>query len=116
MGTTNLDKTISLKRNLKDNEIQYFYKEPLSKRNKEAECCHFNLAFQGGGAKGVSYVGVYKALKDIHKGIPINSIIGSSAGGILALAISTEMKPEAITKLCLQMQNIPKDKYYKNQK
>jgi len=63
----------------------------------------------------VSYVGVYKALKELHKGIPINSIIGSSAGGILALAISTEMKPEAITQLCLEMETIPKDKYYKSE-
>lgn len=60
-------------------------------RNKTIEKCHFNLAFQGGGAKGVSYVGVYKALKDLHRDIPIRSVIGSSAGGILALAISAEM-------------------------
>jgi predicted acylesterase/phospholipase RssA len=62
----------------------------------------------------VSYVGVYKALKELHRGIPINSIIGSSAGGILALAISTGMRPDAITKLCLKMENIPKDKFYKS--
>ncbi len=62
---------------------------------------HLNLAFQGGGAKGVSYVGVYKAIKNLQKRIekdernkknqlklPIKSVIGSSAGGILSLAIS----------------------------
>jgi hypothetical protein len=27
---------------------------------------HLNLAFQGGGAKGVSYVGVYKAIKKLQ--------------------------------------------------
>jgi predicted acylesterase/phospholipase RssA len=36
---------------------------------------------------------VFKALKELHPNIPITSIIGSSAGGILAMAISTEMKP-----------------------
>lgn len=68
----------------------------MSQRNKENPNCHFNLAFQGGGAKGVSYVGVYKALKELHKNIPISSVIGSSAGGILALAISSEMSPSDI--------------------
>ena len=56
---------------------------------------HFHLAFQGGGAKGLAYVGAYKAIKeyphpsDSKKEVPISSIIGSSAGGIIALAIST---------------------------
>ncbi len=51
---------------------------------------HYNLAFQGGGAKGFAYVGAYKALREsyLHK-IPIKSILGSSAGGIIALAAST---------------------------
>lgn len=59
---------------------------------------HLSLAFQGGGAKGVSYVGVYKAIKELQERIkkeskdaiklPITSVIGSSAGGILSLAIS----------------------------
>ena len=98
---------------LKTNEISYYYKEPLTIRNKVINKCHFNLAFQGGGAKGVSYVGVYKALKDLHRDVPIRSIIGSSAGGILALAITTEMQPEDIVSLCLNMDTVPKDKLYK---
>lgn len=101
------------KRTNKSNEIEYYYKEPLSQRNKQTNYCHFNLAFQGGGAKGVSYVGVYKALKELHKNTPINSVIGSSAGGILALAISSEMSPDAISNLCLEMNTIPGDKHYK---
>jgi predicted acylesterase/phospholipase RssA len=81
--------------------MHYPYKEPLARRNKESPECHFNLAFQGGGAKGVSYVGVYKALKELHSTIPISSVIGSSAGGILALAISSGMTPSGISDLCL---------------
>ena len=86
----------------------------MEERNKKCLTCHFNLAFQGGGAKGVSYVGVYKALKEVHKGVPINSVIGSSAGGILALAISSEMNPTDISNLCLEMDQIPLDKYFKS--
>ncbi len=51
---------------------------------------HYNLAFQGGGAKGFAYVGAYKALREHpSKDIPIKGILGSSAGGIVALAAST---------------------------
>lgn len=85
----------------------------MSIKNKIIKKCHFNLAFQGGGAKGVSYVGVYKALKDMHPNVPVKSVIGSSAGGILALAISSEMDPEDIKTLCLKMDTIPKDKLFK---
>jgi predicted acylesterase/phospholipase RssA len=74
------------------------------------------LAFQGGGAKAVSYTGVFKALKELHRSTPITSIIGSSAGGLLALAIGTEMKPEAMSDLSLRMENIPKDKSYCSEK
>lgn len=48
----------------------------------------------------------------MHKNIPISSVIGSSAGGILALAISSEMSPSDISDLCLEMDTIPKNKYF----
>ena len=113
IGGKNLDKRINLKKNyLKPNELEYYYIEPESQRNKQILNCHFNLAFQGGGAKSVSYVGVYKALKELHPHTPITSLIGSSAGGLLALAIGTEMKPEGISELCLRMDTIPADKLF----
>jgi predicted acylesterase/phospholipase RssA len=56
----------------------------------------YSLAFQGGGAKGVAYVGAYQAIRELrkegeNKPIPITSIMGSSAGGIIALAVSTNI-------------------------
>ena len=72
------------------------------------------MAFQGGGAKSVSYTGVFKALKELHGNTPITSIIGSSAGGLLGLAIGTEMKPEAMSELSLRMDTVPKDKLFKS--
>ncbi len=50
-----------------------------------------SIAFQGGGAKGFAYVGVCKALQQskLKTNIPIKNIIGSSAGGIVAIALST---------------------------
>ena len=44
--------------------------------------------------------------------MPINSIIGSSAGGILALAISTEMSSADLLNLCLNMDKIPEDRLF----
>lgn len=59
----------------------------------------------------MSYVGVFKALRKLHPNTPISSVIGSSAGGILALAISSNMPPKDISDLCYKMDSIPKDKY-----
>lgn len=53
------------------------------------------MALQGGGVKGISYVGAYRALieENNHEYPPFESIIGSSAGGILAMAIACQMTP-----------------------
>jgi predicted acylesterase/phospholipase RssA len=65
------------------------------------------LAFQGGGAKGLAYVGVYKALRE-NPTIPIRTVIGSSAGGIFALAVSTGISPYELLQICCKMKDIPK--------
>jgi len=49
---------------------------------------HFHLAFQGGGSKGIAYMGAYKALRDMHPDYQIGSVIGSSAGGMISLGIA----------------------------
>jgi hypothetical protein len=71
------------------NILEYRYIEPEDQRSQyEMEKDHFHLAFQGGGAKGVAYIGAYKAIKDLYPKATIRSIIGSSAGGMIALAVS----------------------------
>ena len=68
---------------------------------------HYSLAFQGGGAKGLAYVGAYKALRQNKKGggkrVPISSIIGSSAGGMIAMAVSTGISYRWMQKICYLM-------------
>ena len=73
---------------------------------------HYSLAFQGGGAKGLAYVGAYKALQEnvkvVHDGqmkkkVPISSIIGSSAGGMIAMAVSTGISYRWMQKICYLM-------------
>ena len=56
---------------------------------------HIALALQGGGCKGVTYIGAYKAILDSYKdeNIDITSVIGSSAGGIIGLAIACKIDP-----------------------
>ena len=39
--------------------------------------------------------------------IPITSIMGSSAGGIIALAISTGIPEYELQKICYKMKDIP---------
>ena len=81
---------------------------------------HFHLAFQGGGAKGIAYVGAYKSIRhqecyDLYSDnsekipIPIKSIIGSSAGGIIALVISTGIPEYELQKICYKLNTIPLD-------
>ena len=72
----------------------------------------------------MAYVGAYKSIKeqtiiDSSNGkdkkevpIPIKSIMGSSAGGIIALAISTGIPDYELKKICFTMKDIPlKDRF-----
>lgn len=72
---------------------------------------HFHLAFQGGGAKGLAYVGAYRAIQSYqeqsNQPVPIKSIMGSSAGGIIALAISTGIPEYELQRICYKMNKIP---------
>jgi hypothetical protein len=104
---------------LSRNRISYPYQQCKFERNRIFLSKHFNLAFQGGGAKGLAYVGAYRAIreekcknlyaenKEIPTAIPIKSIMGSSAGGIIALAISTEIPEYELQKICYKMKDIP---------
>jgi len=58
-----------------------------------------NLVLEGGGVKGVAFCGAIKALeeKDLMKNI--KNIIGSSAGAIIALAISIKLSSQEIEKI-----------------
>jgi predicted acylesterase/phospholipase RssA len=82
-------------------------------RNKPIPEDHFNLAFQGGGAKGVAYIGAYKAIKQNYPDLKIRSIIGSSAGGMLALAMSAGASVKELEALCEDMNQIPSDRLVK---
>lgn len=48
-------------------DLQYFYIEPESHRMKKIKQKHIALALQGGGCKGVTYIGAYKAILDHYK-------------------------------------------------
>lgn len=67
------------------------------------------MAFQGGGVKGLSYIGAYKALRDMHPHLIIKSVIGASAGSIIALAISTGVTPERLTEFFKELDKMSTD-------
>lgn len=97
----------------KNNQIVIPFRSPIRNLSKRVIKEHYSLAFQGGGAKGLAYVGAYRALKQIktkHNGgttIPVKSIMGSSAGGIIALAVSTGIPDYQVQKICYKMNEIP---------
>lgn len=74
---------------------------------------HFHLAFQGGGAKGIAYIGAYKAIRIMLPNDKVTSVIGSSAGSMCALAIASQISPEEISQLFAEMDQIPKDRTIK---
>jgi hypothetical protein len=91
--------------------VEYPLKEAVVVKRKFMRVKSYSLAFQGGGAKGVAYVGAYQAIKEMSndgKPVPITSIMGSSAGGIIALAVSTGIAPEEVQKICYKMGTIPR--------
>ena len=55
------------------------------------------VVFSGGGARGISQVGVYAALLDA--GIPIDAAGGTSIGSIVSGGVARDMTPTAIAEL-----------------
>ncbi len=53
-----------------------------------------SVVFSGGGARGISQVGVYAALLDA--GIPIDAVGGTSIGSIVSGGVARDMTPAAI--------------------
>lgn len=101
----------------KDNTVEYCFVEPVEVRNREIKSklkiyivSHFSLAFQGGGAKGVAYLGAYQALRHLYPNTPIKSIIGSSAGGMLALAMAAGASVSELKAVCEDMVDVPRDR------
>lgn len=59
------------------------------------------LALGGGGVKGLAHIGVLKALKEAA--IPIDLIVGTSMGSIIAAAYCLTEDPAAIEKKILEL-------------
>src|SRR5687767_12963898 len=57
------------------------------------------VVLSGGAAKGLSHVGVLKALEENE--IPIDYIVGTSMGGIIAGSYAAGMSPEQIEQIVL---------------
>ena len=62
---------------LNADKLKIPYREDRTKREKTMEEQHYSLAFQGGGAKGLAYVGAYRALKENRKFVETDQILNS---------------------------------------
>ena len=59
------------------------------------------LAFGGGGAKGMTHIGVIKAFEEF--GLEFDYIAGTSVGSIMGAAYASEMKSSEILKIAKSM-------------
>lgn len=57
------------------------------------------VVFSGGGAKGLAHIGVLKALEENE--IPIDFLVGTSMGGIVAGCYAIGMSPDEIERMVL---------------
>ena len=55
-----------------------------------------NIAFEGGGIKGIAYVGVLKAFNDLNISHSLSHFIGTSVGSIFALLMSCRCSNDEI--------------------
>lgn len=62
-----------------------------------------HLVFEGGGVKGVAYVGALQVLGEHGVLDGVTSVAGTSAGSITALAVALGYTPEEITTLILNL-------------
>jgi len=58
-----------------------------------------NLVLEGGGIKGLSYIGAFKALNDLNKMKDIKRVIGTSVGSIFAIFIACKFDNNEICKM-----------------
>ena len=70
-------------------------------RNKSVERPKIGLVLSGGGAKGAAHIGVLRTLEKYN--IPIDYIVGTSAGSIIAAMYSVGYKPDDIEKIINQL-------------
>ena len=58
------------------------------------------VVLSGGAAKGIAHIGVLKALEENE--IPVDYVVGTSMGGIVAGCYAAGMSPEQIEELMLK--------------
>jgi NTE family protein len=80
------------------------------KDSKESKRPKIGLALGGGGALGISHVGVIRALEELH--IPIDFIAGTSMGAIVGGMYASGMSPDEMERSLIEMNwwDVMKDK------
>ena len=58
----------------------------------------YDLVFEGGGAKGIVFVGALEVLLDPQKGNRIRRLVGTSAGAITAALVAAGYSPEELLR------------------
>ena len=91
--------------------LEYNYIEPENIRfKKETQQPHLHLAFQGGGAKGIAYIGAYQAIRELNPHDIVTSVIGSSVGSLCALSIAAKATPAELVEIYSGVDQVSKDR------
>ncbi len=77
------------------NQIQMILNKKI---DPQKEIKHENLVLQGGGPKGIAYIGALKKLNEFGKLENIKNIAGTSAGAITAGMLAIGLSPEEMEK------------------
>ncbi len=97
----NPSNTIELMKTLNDTKRHYHiavdYKTDFNRLARSVVGKNIGLCLAGGGAKGNAHIGVYKALLECE--IPVDSVCGTSAGGIVASLIAAGHSVETIVSM-----------------
>ena len=60
------------------------------------------MALQGGGIKGIAYIGAYEAMLELYgEKLNLTSVIGSSAGSLLGLGFACGAPVNFIKEQCI---------------
>lgn len=76
---------------------------PLRRLARSILGCTVGVAFGGGAAFGIAHVGVLKALEEA--GIPVDIVVGTSFGSIVALGYGMGMDPDEMVEIARRIGN-----------
>jgi NTE family protein len=78
----------------------------MSHTTARGERARLGLVLSGGGARGLAHIGVLKVIEEA--GIPVDLLVGTSMGGLIAAAYAAGLTPQHMEQEALRMARLRK--------